>query len=133
MAASEARTALLTALGGMSPSLTTVETNEAFEPTVDQAYQRADVLFATPDNSEFGPNYRDLGFLQVTLCFPLNQGLDDIMTRAELLRTTFRRGASFVSGSTTVNITGTPAILPGQAEDTVFVVPVRIPFAASSN
>lgn len=131
MSASEARTALLTALAAISPSLTTVETNEAFEPTVDQAYQRADVLFAEPDNAEYGANFQDRGFLQVTLCYPLAQGLDDLMTRAELLRTTFARGSSFASGSTTVRIVRTPQILPGQAEDTVFAVPVRIPFHAS--
>lgn len=131
MAASEARTALLTALGAMSPILTTVETNEAFEPTVDAAYQRADVLFAEPDNAEYGANFQDRGFMQVTLCYPLAQGLNDIMARAELLRTTFRRGASFASGSTIVTVNRTPQIMPGQAEDTVFSVPVRIPFTAS--
>lgn len=131
MAASEARTALIAALEAMSPSLTTVDTNEAFEPSVDEAYQRADVLFAEPDNAEYGANFQDRGFLQVTLCYPLAQGLDDIMTRAELLRTTFRRGAGFTSGSTTVTVNRTPQILPGQAEDTVFSVPVRIPFTAS--
>lgn len=131
MSASEARTALLTALAAISPSLTTVETNEAFEPTVDQAYQRADVLFAEPNNAEYGANFQDRGFLQVTLCYPLAQGLDDLMTRAELLRTTFARGSSFTSGSTTVRIVRTPQILPGRAEDTVFAVPVRIPFHAS--
>lgn len=131
MAASEARTALLTALGGMSPSLTTVETNEAYEPAVDTAYQRADVLFAKPDNAEYGANFQDRGFMQVTLCFPLAQGLSDIMARAELLRTTFRRGVSFTSGSTTVTVNLTPQIMPGQPADTFYEVPVRIPFHAS--
>lgn len=131
MAASEARTALIAALDAMSPSLATADTNEAFEPTVDQAYQRADVLFAEPDNAEYGANFQDRGFLQVTLCYPIAEGLSNIMARAELLRTTFRRGVSFTSGSTTVTVTRTPQILPGQAEDTVFTVPVRIPFTAS--
>lgn len=132
MAASEARTALITALEAMSPSLTTIETNEAFnDHVVDEAYQRADVLFSEPDNAEYGANFQDRGFMQVTLCYPLAQSLDDIMARVELLRTTFRRGASFISGSTTVTVNRTPQIMPGQAEDTVFSVPVRIPFTAS--
>lgn len=131
MAASEARAALLAALTAMTPRLDIASTNEKFTPKTGEAYQRADVLFAEPDNVEYGPNWRERGFLQVTLCYPLNAGLDAAMTRIDQLRSTFARGRSFTSGATTVTINRTPNVLPGQAEGTVFAIPVRIPFSAS--
>jgi hypothetical protein len=131
MAASDTRAALLAALAAMSPSLSTASTNEKFTPTTGQPYQRADVLFAEPDNAEFGSNWQERGFLQVTLCYPLSTGLDDLMARVDALRSTFARGSSFTSGSTTVTISRTPNVFPGQAEGSVFAVSVRIPFSAS--
>lgn len=131
MAASEARTALLTALGAMSPPLAIANSNTKYNPSADTAYQRADVLFAEPDNVEYGSNWQERGFLQVTLCYPLNSGLDALMARVDLLRQVFARGASFTSGSTTVTINRTPNVLPGQVEGSTYSVPVRIPFTAS--
>jgi hypothetical protein len=131
MAASEARAALLAALGAMTPSLPVASTNTKYSPTVGQAYQRADVLFAEPDNAEFGSNWQERGFLQVGLCYPVNSSLDDTMTRIDALRVTFARGQSFTNGSTTVTVNRTPTVLPGQVDGSFFVTPVRIPFTAS--
>lgn len=131
MAASEARTALLTALAAMTPSLPVASTNEQYKPTVGTAYQRADVLFAEPDNAEFGRNWQERGFLQVSLCYPVNSNLDDTMARIDALRVTFARGQSFTNGGTTVTVNRTPIVLPGQVDGAFFVTPVRIPFIAS--
>ena len=124
------RQALETALNGMSPSLPTAWQNVAFTPTPGVAYQRAYLLAAEPDNIEIGPGYTERGFLQIDLCYPLGNGPASAEARAELIRTTFRRGASFTASGTTVNIERTPEIAPAQVEDDAFVVRVRVRFYA---
>jgi hypothetical protein len=49
-----------------------------------------------------------------------------VTTRAELIRSTFYRGASFTSGGVTVNIEKTPEIAPGRVEEDRFVIPVKV-------
>lgn len=87
MSAIKIRAALETALNGMSPSLATAWENNAFAPPIaTTAYQRAAVLFAEPDNQEFGSSYMEQGIFQVTLCYPLQTGVGAAASRAESVR-----------------------------------------------
>jgi hypothetical protein len=105
--------------------------NVAFSPPLlSVPYQQVFILFARPDNSEFGSSHTELGYMQVNLKYPLQAGTSAIGARAELFRTTFARGNSFVSGGVTVNITDTPEIAQGVADGTMFSVPVKIRFSA---
>ena len=125
------RAALESALNGMSPALATAWENVAFNPPVaSTAYQQAFILFARPDNSEFGSSHRELGYMQVTLKYPRQAGSSAVGARAELLRTTFCRGASFVNGGVTVNITDTPEVSQGTDDGVMYSVSVKIRFAA---
>jgi hypothetical protein len=113
----------------MSPALATAWENIAFTPPASSVpYQRAFILFAEPDNSEFGANYTDQGIFQVSLCYPLQAGDATARTRAGLIRTTFARGLTFTSGGTTVTIQRTPEIGQGQVEGDRWVIPVKIRF-----
>jgi hypothetical protein len=129
MSALLVRSALEAALAAMTPLQTAWE-NAPFTPTVGTPFQRVTMLLAQPANDEFGPIYREEGFLQVDLNYPLNAGPKDASTRAELIRSTFPRGASFTASGVTVNIERTPEIMPGRVEADRFVVPVRIRFYA---
>lgn len=115
--------------GTLSVNLT-AWSNVAFAtPPFNVPYQRISFVFAKPDNPTFGSNHRrELGFLQATLYYPIQQGLLDIMTRAELFRSTFPRGSSFSKDGIVVNIPETPAIieLPPLSDNVVSVV--KIPF-----
>ena len=125
------RAALETALNGMSPALATAWENNAFAPPASTvAYQKAFVMFATPDNPEMGASHQELGIFQVTLCYPLQIGTGAVAARAEALRTTFRRGFSFTSSGVTVNITKTPEIGAGTVAGDRFEMPVKIRFMA---
>jgi hypothetical protein len=137
MSAVKVRAALESALNGMTPSLATSWENQKFTPPAPTvAYQRVTLLLAQPANVEFGSAYREEGFLQVDLCYPLDGaggttgggGAGLATARAELIRTTFPRGASFTASGVTVHVTKTPEIMPGRVEEDRFVVPVRIPF-----
>lgn len=130
MSSVSVRAALETALAAMSPSVSTTHENVAFTPTAGTAYQRVNVLFGTPENTENSPSYDEVGFMQVTLCYPINVGPGAATTRAELIRTTFRRGQTFASGGVTTTIMRTPEIMPGFVDGDRFCIPVRVQFRA---
>jgi hypothetical protein len=89
------------------------------------------MLLATPANPVIGPDFHtEQGFLQIDLAYPLNKGPGEATARAELIRSTFPRGASFTASGVTVTIERTPEIMPGRVEPDRFVVPVRIRFYA---
>ena len=129
MSIQSVRRALEVALNGISPSLATAFDNVAFTPTPGTAYQRVNLLPANPENPSIGAGlHREIGVMQVTLCYPINAGAAAAEARAELVRATFTRGASFTSGGVTVRVTGTPAIARGFVDADRYCVPVSIPY-----
>lgn len=131
MSAVKVRAALETALAAMSPSLSTALENIKFEPVSGVPYQKAHILFGTPENTENNASYDEVGFLQVQLRYPEAVGSGAAAARLELIRSTFRRGASFVSGGVTTTIMGTPGLVgAGFNEGDRFCLTVRIPFRA---
>jgi len=108
--------------------------NVAFAPPLlSVPYQECFILFARPDNSEFGDRHQELGYMQVNLKYPLQAGTSAIGARAELLRTTFKRGNTFASGGVTTMVTDTPEIGQGEPDGTMYSLPVKIRFVAQVN
>lgn len=124
------RSALEVAVAAMSPALSTAYENAPFTPVNGTPYQRVWLMPNTPDNPEMGGWMTERGILQIDLCYPLNAGPSAATARAELIRTTFHRGASFTASGVTTTIERTPEIMPGRVEDDRFVVPVRVRFFA---
>lgn len=132
MSAKAIRAALEAQLNAMSPPLTTVWENSTVTPTSGTPYQRANLLRANPDNPTIGTtHYRELGVFQVSLHYPLNAGPSPAETRAELVRTQFKRGTTLTNGGITVTIDGTPTIASGFVDGDRWVVPVSIPYWAN--
>lgn len=130
MSAAAVRAALEVALAAMSPALATAYENANYSPVVGTPYQRVFVLRAAPDNPEIGRFTIERGIMQISLYYPLGTGPAAAEARAELIRTTFYRGASFTASGVTTIIERTPEISPGRAEDDRWVVPVRVRFFA---
>lgn len=130
MSAAAVRAALEVALAAMSPALATGWENVNFTPTVGTPYQLAFLLRAQPENPEIGRFTVERGIFQVSLYYPLGTGPAAAEARAELIRTTFYRGASFTASGVTTIIERTPEISPGRAEDDRWVIPVRARFFA---
>ncbi len=124
------RNALETALNAMSPALATAWENSPYTPVNGTPYQRVYLLAAEPDNPEMGGHVTERGFMQITLCYPLDAGPNAAMTRAELIRTTFPRGAAFTASGITTQVERTPEIAPALIEDDRYCVPVRVRFFA---
>lgn len=131
MSAQAVRAALEVALDAMTPSLATQWENTPYTPVDGTPYQRVYLLTAEPDNPEIGTFTQERGFLQVSLAYPLGTGAGDAMTRAELIRDTFKRGSTFTSSGITTTIEKTPEITPAMIDDDRYVVPVRIRFFAN--
>lgn len=122
------RAALETALNGMSPAVITSWENVAFTPPASTVpYQRVTLLFAEPADPVMGNALHvEQGILQVSLCYPLQQGDAAVRARVGLIRDTFYRTLTLTSGGTSVIISRTPEAGNGSAEADRWVVPVRI-------
>jgi hypothetical protein len=128
------RQALEVALNAMSPALATAWENVNFTPTAGTAFQVVNFIFAEPDNATMGSGfYTERGTMQIRLCYPTQTGTLNAATRAELLRTTFKRGNTFTKDAVRVIIQRTPEIATGYIEGDRFILTVKIRFYANIN
>lgn len=124
------RSALETALNGMTPAVATAWENVPYEPVVGAPYQAAYLLSAEPDNIEMNASHIERGLMQVNLFYPLDAGPAAAEARAELIRATFYRGRTFTASGVVTHVEKTPEIAPGRIEDDRYLKPVRIRFYA---
>lgn len=118
-------------VGGVVRANLTAWEGVAFDPVAGVPHQQVTLLPATPDNPTFGDgHYREIGFIQVTLFYPRGFGTLGIMTRAELIKSTFPRGSSFSSNGVVVHIPRTPVILSSGVQDESLVAIVKIQYYA---
>ena len=122
------RQALETALSGISPAVDVAWENHPYTPVTGTPYQAAALLVAEPDNPEIGGGYMERGIFQINLNYPLNTGPGAAEARAEVIRATFPRGASFTADGITTNIERTPEIGSGRTEEDRYFLPVKIRF-----
>jgi hypothetical protein len=126
-----ARVALETAVAAMTPTLHPVFENVEYTPIVGTPYQKVNILFAEPANTEISASYQEQGLLQITLFYPANTGTAAAAARAELIRSTFWRGRSLPAvNGVTVTIQNTPRIDPAMNEPDWFVTVCRVRFWA---
>jgi len=124
------RAALETALNNITPSIETAWENVPFTPTIGTPFQKCYLLLSEPDNSEYSTNYHAFGYMQIDLFYPLNNGSIDAMTRAELIRDTFKRGNSYNNNGIYVIIERTPEITPAYNDGEFYIIPVKVRFFA---
>jgi hypothetical protein len=108
----------------MTPAIQTAWQNVPFTPVSGTPYQRATLLLAEPDNQELGASFQEQGFLQIDLFYPQSVGANAVESRADLIRSTFKRGTSFSN----IRIIATPEIKPAYNDGDRFVIPVRVRF-----
>lgn len=131
MSLTKVRQALEVGLNGMSPSVDTAFENLPFKPTPGTPYQRVNLLPAQPENPTVGADFRrEVGVMQVTLCYPFNAGTQAVYARAEAIQTRFRRGSSWTKDGVTAIVDITPTIGPAAVDGDRFTVPVSVPYFA---
>lgn len=130
------RAALESAVAAMTPALATAWENKNFVPVPGTPYQKVFLLPAKPENPTFGDGfYREVGLLQITLSYPSSgmprDGTGAASSRAEVIRSVFKRGTTFVKDDVLVTISGTPEVKLGTTFADRYEVPVRIPYFAN--
>lgn len=130
MSATAIRSALQVALSGMSPALSTAWENVSFTPQNGVPYQKAFLLFAKPDNSEYGANYREQGIFHINLMYPISAGTTAPESRAEMIRQAFKRGSSFSSDGVDVVVDKTPELSGGVRDGDRWALSVKIQWHA---
>jgi hypothetical protein len=125
------RAALEKAVAAMTPAVITAWENVAFAPPAATVpYQAVVVMFAEPNNPEYGRSYQELGVLNIGLFFPLQAGAGAAAARAEALRNVFYRGASFTDSGIIVNVVGTPTLGQGRVDGDRWHLPCKVQFSA---
>ena len=131
MSIASVRTSLEAKLNAMTPSLAIAWQNVGYTPVTGTPYQACFLLPAIPSNPTLGDGfYREQGIFQVSLFYPLLAGAQAAEARAQLIRTTFKRGTVMISGSVSVLVDTTPEIGQGRANDDRWHVPVKIRWSA---
>lgn len=121
------RTALEKRLALMTPAMPTAYENANFTPQPGVAYQRADLLPNTPDNSSQGAaHYIERGIFQITLSYPSGAGAGAAMARAQAVRNQFRRGTTLQQSGVTVLVYRTPSIAPALIDGDRYGVPISV-------
>ena len=128
MSISAIRASLESAVNSIIPAIDTAWENVSYTPAPGVKYQRVSIVFAAPNNQEYGSSWQDIGILFINLYFPKQTGSGDTDARCELIRSKFARGTTFTSGGAAVTINGTPELTPAYNDGEYFVRTVRIPF-----
>lgn len=118
-------------VGGVLSANVTAWEGVSFATVPGIPYQRVNLIMGTPETPVYGGKFsREVGFFQLTLYYPVQRGTAAIMTRAELIRSTFPRGSSFTNSGIVVNIPRKPEIYPTIVDEEVITAVVRIPYWA---
>lgn len=116
------------------PALATAYEGVDFTPIVGTPYQKVNLLPATPDNSTQGASYyRELGVFQITLCYPKGVGANAAQTRAELIKTQFKRATTMIESGLRVIVINTPTISPAFIDGDRYCIPVSVYYQCDIN
>jgi hypothetical protein len=117
------------ALAAFPSTLPTAYENVAFIPVAGQAYQTTFLKPNTPENPTFGNSYyREIGYFQITVCYPNHVGSGSARLMAENIRAYFKRATTLVYNGTAVIINKTPAVGGGITDGDRYCIPIIITY-----
>lgn len=121
-------------LATIASNLSTAFENVAFTPVEGTPYQRVRILPAQPENPTLGDGYyREVGFFEIILFYPLNKGRGAAQAKAEAIKSHFYRGLSMTEGGLVVKVMRTPIIGSAIQDDKNYVLPISINYFAEIN
>lgn len=101
--------------------------NFSFTPKTGTPYQLSRLVPLPVENPTLGDNYnREVGFYQVVLSYPRDEGVGRLTTMADKIKDYFKRGTTLVEGSDKVVIDRTPQISSVYINDTRAEITIRI-------
>lgn len=129
--APDIRQALEVRVAALTPQLSTQWENDTFVPVAGTPYQNVNILFADPNNPEWGRAYQEIGYVQITLRYPLGGGAADIQARAQAIRDWFYKGLQLTANGITVTVNKTPTIGGSFNDGDRYCIPVKVRFFAN--
>lgn len=116
--------------GSVLASLTAYQ-NASYQVVSGVPYQLINMTTFKPDEpTQGGGYYREHGVFQVTLVYPVGTGIGSIMTRAELIRSYFKKGLTLSNSGVTTVIDVTPEFGYLQGSSDNISLPVKIGYRA---
>lgn len=118
-----------TRLNLMAPALATAYENVPYTPVTGTPYQRVQLIPARPENPTIGDDYfREVGFFQITLFYPLNTGRGAAQARAAAIKSHFKRATRMTANGQTIRVPTTPTVAPALQENDRYIIPVTIEY-----
>ncbi|CAB4169195.1 Protein of unknown function DUF4128 [uncultured Caudovirales phage] len=125
------KVAIETALNNLTPKLDTVWENTTYAPILGRPYQQLWFLdFITKHVEINATSYQVDSYFQIDLMYPMMSGSGTILARAELIKSLFKQGSSFINGGQTVNITETPSISSGRVDGDRWKIIVKVYYSS---
>lgn len=116
--------------GSVLASLTAYQ-NASYQVVSGVPYQLINLTTFKPDEpTQGGGYYREHGVFQVTLVYPVGTGIGSILTRAELIRSYFKKGLTLSNSGVTTTIDVTPEFGYLQGSSDNISLPVKIGYRA---
>lgn len=117
---------LIKHLDTLSPALPTAYEGLSFTPTTS-TYQRLQFKINSPDDPVLGTGYsRERIEMQIFVNAPTNKGTGEVLARAELLRTHFKKGLTIPEDGILIHVLKTPQISGTIAVGDRIICPVLI-------
>lgn len=124
-------TAYISKINSITPKIDTVYENKEYTPINGKPYQ--EIYIMPSDNIAPYMNetsYNMEGLIQITLCYPLNEGRTSAMDRASLYMNLFPFADNFTSDGLTVRQAGMPKITNLGINDNRYKIVLRVGFVA---
>lgn len=121
-------------LAELTPILATAYENVDFKPATGTAYQRVKLLPTLPDNNVIASEYyRELGLFEIVLFYPQNFGSGAAKSRADAIKTHFKRGTAMNEDGLIVKVNRTPNVSQAFKNDDRYVIPITISYYVEIN
>lgn len=129
MSLNKVYTAFITKLNTLTPLIDTVYENRPYSPIDGKEYQE---LYIKPSGNTV-PYINEIiyemsGFIQITLCYPPNEGRSKAMDRANLYMGLFTVGTVLTIDSLKIGIKGVPQITNLGVDNGRYKIALRVGF-----
>lgn len=124
-------TAFITKLNTLTPLIDTAYENKDYVPTTGKEYQEVYILPSSNNVPYINETSYELeGLLQITLCYPINDGRSKCMDRANLYMGLFPVGTVLTIDSLKIRTKGVPQITNLGVVDGRYKIALRVGFSA---
>ena len=124
-------TAFITKLNTLTPLIDTAYENKDYVPIAEKEYQEVYILPSSNNVPYINEtSYEMEGLVQITLCYPINEGRSKCMDRANLYMGLFPVGTVLTIDSLKIRIKGVPQITNLGVDSGRYKIALRVGFLA---